>query len=150
MNAIIELLGENGVIARNFQESEFFDSYTLRPVNFMCSPLSGELPERIMKAAHTTDPAMNAQVAQQPLSGTGLSGGVDGDRAEISHVCDFVTVDELAAEIGVNRKTLYNFIKTGLLPGVRRILGRITIHRPTVIEWYRTGKGAVPRSRSKS
>ena len=76
--------------------------------------------------------------------------GVDSDRAEIPNVCDFVTVDELAAEIGVNRKTLYNFIQMGFLPGVRRICGRITIHRPTVIEWYRTGKGAVPRSRSKS
>jgi len=117
----------------------------------MCSPLSGELPERVMKAANDTGPAMNAQVAQQPLSGTGLSASVDGDRAEISNVRrEFVTVDELAAEIGVNRKTLYNFIKMGLLPGVRHICGRITIHRPTVIEWFRTGQGAVPRSRSKS
>ena len=94
---------------------------------------------------------MNAQVAQQPFSGTGLSGSVDGDRAEISNVRrEFVTVGEFAAEIGVNRKTLYNFIKMGLLPGVRHICGRITIYRPTVIEWFRTGQGAVPRSRSKS
>jgi len=103
-----------------------------------------------MKAANDTGPVMDAPVAQQPLSRTGLSGSVDGDRAEISNVREFVAVDELAAELGVNRKTLYNFIKMGLLPGVRRICGRITIHRPTVIEWFRTGQGAVPRSRSKS
>jgi predicted DNA-binding transcriptional regulator AlpA len=103
-----------------------------------------------MTATNDTDPTMDARVAQQPLPGAGVSGPADSDRAQIPNGRDFVTVEELAAEIGVNRKTLYNFIRAGFLPGVRRICGRITIHRPTVIEWYRTGQGAVPRSRSKS
>ena len=93
-----------------------------------------------MTATNDTDPTMDARVAQQPLPGAGVSGPADSDRAQIPNGRDFVT----------NRKTLYNFIRAGLLPGVRRICGRITIHRPTVIEWYRTGQGAVPRSRSKS
>jgi excisionase family DNA binding protein len=61
----------------------------------------------------------------------------------------FVAVDQLAIELGLNRKTLYNFIREGKLPGVRRICGRIRIHRPSVLEWFRRGQGAVPRSRSK-
>ena len=64
--------------------------------------------------------------------------------------CEFISVDELAAELGLNRKTLYNAIKLRQVPGVRTIGSRIVVHRPTVLDWFRNGRGAVPRSRSKS
>jgi excisionase family DNA binding protein len=60
---------------------------------------------------------------------------------------EFIDVDQLAAELGLDRKTLYTCIKQEQLPGTRRIRGRIKIHRPTVVEWFRKGQGAVPRSR---
>jgi excisionase family DNA binding protein len=60
---------------------------------------------------------------------------------------EFVDVDQLAKELGLENKTLYSFISEGKLPGVRRIRRRIKIHRPTVLEWFRTGQGVVPRSR---
>lgn len=62
---------------------------------------------------------------------------------------EFVSVKRLAADLGVNAKTLYNFIREGRLPGVRWICGRILIHYPTVLDWFRKGQGAVPRSRSR-
>jgi len=73
------------------------------------------------------------------------------DRKESSSVpsSEFVSVKRLAVDLGVNAKTLYNFIREGRLPGVRWICGRILIHYPTVLDWFRKGQGAVPRSRSK-
>jgi Mn-dependent DtxR family transcriptional regulator len=44
---------------------------------------------------------------------------------------------------------VYNVIGEEGIPGVRRIGKRIKIHRPTVLEWFRKGQGAVPRSRRK-
>ncbi len=63
---------------------------------------------------------------------------------------EFVSVDELAVELGLNRKTLYNAINLQQIPGIRRLGNRILVHRPTVVEWVRSGRGAVPRSRSRS
>ena len=62
---------------------------------------------------------------------------------------EFVSVDELAVELGLNRKTIYNAINLQQIPGIRRLGGRILVHRPTVVGWVRNGRGAVSRSRSK-
>ena len=69
-----------------------------------------------------------------------IVGSISGDG-------EFVDVDQLAAELGLDRKTVYNVIGEEGIPGVRRIGKRIKIHRPTVLEWFRKGQGAVPRSR---
>jgi excisionase family DNA binding protein len=52
---------------------------------------------------------------------------------------------ELADLLRVNRKTVYDAAKRGLIPGVRKV-GRNTIrfHRDTVIEWL-AGQGTPPR-----
>lgn len=48
---------------------------------------------------------------------------------------DLMTVDQLAARLGINRKTAYDKVKTGEIPGVKR-LGRIfRVHRPTIEQW---------------
>jgi excisionase family DNA binding protein len=60
-----------------------------------------------------------------------------------------ITVEELASLLRVDRKTVYQAIVDGQIPGVRKIRGTIRINRDAVIEWLR-GKDHVPRSeRSK-
>jgi excisionase family DNA binding protein len=56
-----------------------------------------------------------------------------------------LTVDEAAGLLRVNRKTLYELIQRGELPGVRRLGRAIRIHRPTLIRWL-ADQGRVPRS----
>jgi predicted DNA-binding transcriptional regulator AlpA len=62
---------------------------------------------------------------------------------------EFISVDDLAAELGLDRKTCYNAIRERQIPGIRRVRGRIVVHRPTAIDWFRTGRGEVPGSRRK-
>ena len=57
----------------------------------------------------------------------------------------FLTVDELAKLLRVNRDTAYKAVADGQVPGVRHIGRTIRICRSTVVEWLR-GKGSVSRS----
>ena len=97
----------------------------------------------------TTEPGVDSLHAEPNRSRTPSSVDSAGQTGAGTSAPVFVAVDQLAIELGLNRKTLYNFIREGQLPGVRRICGRIRIHRPSVLEWFRRGQGAVPRSRSK-
>ena len=47
----------------------------------------------------------------------------------------FMNVDELAALLRVDRKTVYAAIQDGTIPGVKRIGRTIRIYRPVVLEW---------------
>ena len=58
-----------------------------------------------------------------------------------------LTVDELATLLRVNRKTVYDAISRGEMPGARRIGGRYRILRTAVLEWLGSSQGRVPRSR---
>jgi excisionase family DNA binding protein len=60
-----------------------------------------------------------------------------------------LTVDELAAYLRINRKTLYAAIRAGEVPGARRIGGTIRLDRDTVLSWL-AGEGCAPSSRSSS
>lgn len=63
---------------------------------------------------------------------------------------DIITVDELAAYMKVNRKTIYGAVKLGELPGAVRVCGAIRIHKPTVLAWLATGEVPVKqRKRAK-
>ncbi len=46
---------------------------------------------------------------------------------------EFLTVDEAAALLRVNRKTLYESIRLGQLPGVVRIGKALRIRRETIV-----------------
>lgn len=61
-------------------------------------------------------------------------------------VPDVLTVDETAALLRVNRKTVYDAIKRGELPGVRRLGRSIRLSRSAVLAWLAEGDGCVPRS----
>jgi excisionase family DNA binding protein len=58
-----------------------------------------------------------------------------------------LTVDELAALLRVDRKTLYTAVRNGEIPGTRRIGRTIRFSRDTVLRWLADGQGHVPRSR---
>jgi excisionase family DNA binding protein len=58
-----------------------------------------------------------------------------------------LTVDEVAELLRVDRKTVYEQIARGELPGARRVGRAIRISRDAVIKWLAEGQGRVPRSR---
>jgi len=57
---------------------------------------------------------------------------------------DFLTVDEAAAFLRCNRKTVYEAVARNALPGVVRLGRVIRIHRTALLEWP-TEEAAVPR-----
>ena len=61
-----------------------------------------------------------------------------------------LTVDELAAVLRCNRKTVYAAIARGEIPGVRRMGSVIRVHRDTVLRWLCDGQGRVPGSRRQT
>jgi excisionase family DNA binding protein len=58
-----------------------------------------------------------------------------------------LTVDELAALLRVNRKTVYDALSRGEIPGARRIGSTYRILRHAVLEWLASSQDRVPRSR---
>jgi excisionase family DNA binding protein len=58
-----------------------------------------------------------------------------------------LTVDELAALLRVNRKTVYDALARGEIPGARRIGATYRILRDAVIDWLASSQGRVARSR---
>jgi len=58
-----------------------------------------------------------------------------------------LTVDELAALLKINRKTLYGLIQDGQLPGAVKLGRSIRIHGPTVLAWLSTGQVPVSQTR---
>ena len=63
-----------------------------------------------------------------------------------SELTEPLTVKEVARRLGVNRKTLYNEIRRGVVPGVCALGRALRVHWPTVLEWWRQGQGPVSRS----
>jgi excisionase family DNA binding protein len=61
---------------------------------------------------------------------------------------ELITVDQLAAMMGLNHKTVYAMIQDDQIPGVRRLRSRtIRIHRGTVLRWLATGQKGDSRPR---
>jgi excisionase family DNA binding protein len=60
-----------------------------------------------------------------------------------------LTVDELAAFLRVDRKTVYTALNSGEIPGARRIGRTIRVSRDAVLRWLADGQGRVPHSRRK-
>lgn len=67
--------------------------------------------------------------------------------ADLTGLPPILTVPELAALLRVERKTVYNLITQGDLPGVRRLGKTIRISRDAVLRWLSEGQGRVSRSR---
>lgn len=60
---------------------------------------------------------------------------------EAAQDMEMMTVEDLAKVMHIPRKTLYDCIHRGEIPGVRRLGRRFRIHRETVLAWVKSGKG---------
>ena len=58
-----------------------------------------------------------------------------------------LTVDELAMLLRVNRKTVYDALLRGEIPGARRVGTTYRILRAAVIDWLSSGQGRVSHSK---
>jgi excisionase family DNA binding protein len=57
-----------------------------------------------------------------------------------------LTPDELAKVLRVRRRSVYEAISRGDIPGVRRIGRKVRIDRDSVLAWMADGHGRAPRS----
>ena len=67
---------------------------------------------------------------------------------EVDALPAVMTPDEVAALLRLNRKTIYDLIRRGELPGARRFGRSIRVSRDAVLDWLR-GQGRVSSARSK-
>jgi excisionase family DNA binding protein len=90
-----------------------------------------------------------------PLSGISVSrvgdAGVDVGPAEVSRASEvdlprILTPEELAAILRLRKRSVYEAINRGDIPGVRRIGRKIRIDRDCVLAWLSEGHGRVSRS----
>jgi excisionase family DNA binding protein len=89
-----------------------------------------EFPQVVYEAEAATEPAQAS---------------IDADTVEERSLPPILSVDEVAVLLRVNRKTAYEAVARGDIPGVRRIGRAIRIDRDVVLDWMR-GKGRVSRS----
>ncbi len=61
---------------------------------------------------------------------------------------DIITVEELAAYMRCNTKTIYDAIKLNQLPGARHVGRVIRVHKPTVVAWLASGE-ELPKPRKR-
>lgn len=62
---------------------------------------------------------------------------------------DVLTIEELASMLRVRRKSLYEMVARGAIPGVQKI-GRVwRAHRPTVVAWLAGQISASPEPRKR-
>jgi excisionase family DNA binding protein len=59
-----------------------------------------------------------------------------------------LTVDEVAMLLRVNRKTVYELVTRGEIPGAQRLGRALRFSRDAVMEWLRQGRGS-PSSRRR-
>jgi excisionase family DNA binding protein len=69
--------------------------------------------------------------------------GTSGAEPELPRV---LTPDELAKVLRVRRRSVYEAISRGDIPGVRRIGRKVRIDRDSVLAWMADGHGRAPRS----
>lgn len=67
-----------------------------------------------------------------------------------SELPDIMNVDQCAAFLQVNRKTVYEMVKLGELPGAQNCRGVIRIRKKSMLAWLDAGAVPAPqRKRSK-
>lgn len=71
---------------------------------------------------------------------------LEEDAGTLERLPTFLTVDELAVLLRVNRNTVYEAIKRNQVPGVTKWGRCVRICRATVVEWMR-GKGLGAQNR---
>lgn len=61
---------------------------------------------------------------------------------------EVMTVDEVAALLRCNTKTIYDAIKLGQLPGAVHLGRVIRVHKPTIVAWMASGQ-QLPQPRKR-
>lgn len=89
-----------------------------------------------------------AKSARMPPGSLRSPGENDSNAKPPRSIPRFLTVDELADLLRVNRKTVYEAIARGKIPGARRVGGAYRIFRDAVLGWF-AGQSGVSRSRRK-
>ena len=59
-----------------------------------------------------------------------------------------LTVPEVCELLRVGRSTIYQGLKTGAIPGARKVGRLLRVHRPTLEKWLETGE-LPPRGRGR-
>jgi len=83
------------------------------------------------------EPPRTPEAAETPQTTT-------NDARQARDLPEVLTVAEAASLLRVNRKTLYESIRRGEIPGARHIGGTVRIHRDRLLQWLADGQG--PRS----
>jgi excisionase family DNA binding protein len=65
----------------------------------------------------------------------------------VERLHSLLTVDEAAAFLRVNRKTLYEAVQRDELPGIVRFGRAIRLSKDALLQWLRTGPSPLTRSR---
>ena len=73
--------------------------------------------------------------------------GADGEARSGTQI--FLTVDELAALLRVNRKTVYEALARGEIPGARKVGNTYRILREAVIVWFTSANDRASHSKRK-
>lgn len=97
----------------------------------------------ITPAVFPVGPAFDAG-AGEDASGGDPKAAASGTRTPPPSV---LTVDELAELLRVNRKTVYDALARGDIPGARRIGATYRILRDAVLVWLASGQDRAARSR---
>lgn len=82
--------------------------------------------------------------ADADVNDVGVCTPTGGERSELPAI---LTVDEVASLLRLNRKTVYEALARGEIPGARRIGRTYRIARSALLGWLSDGQVRVPRSR---
>jgi excisionase family DNA binding protein len=89
---------------------------------------------------------MNAVIGKEVGQTTDGSKEITGNDNGETRLPQVLTVEEVAALLRLNRKTVYAAVKRGEIPGVRRVGGTIRVLRDAVVNWMAEGQPCVSRS----
>jgi len=78
---------------------------------------------------------------------TPTSSAADGGPVAVDALPEILTADEVAQLLRLNRKTVYEALARGEIPGARRIGRTYRIARSALLEWLANGQVRVSRSR---
>jgi excisionase family DNA binding protein len=104
----------------------------------------------ISQAVHEATIIEDSREMQRPSRIGGSEPG-PGAAPPPAHAADpalpmVLTPDELAKMLRVRRRSVYEAIARGDIPGVRRIGRKVRIDRDSVLAWMADGHGRAPRS----
>lgn len=78
---------------------------------------------------------------------TPTSSALDAESVSVDALPEILTVDEAAQLLRLNRKTVYEALARGEIPGARRIGRSYRIARAALLAWLADGQARVSRSR---